>query len=128
MKHIKNILKVIKGFILVVIALAFFFLLTLINFPIVGDAGYFRDTAYNIDVFGCREFRTLFNKVLIIDGGYEFGQFLDTVSKVLGVNYQSGTLTKVGKFVVWCLTKKHCIDAITKNENMNIKNLNKIIL
>lgn len=74
--------------------------------------GYFRSSALTIDKLANREFRTLWNKTLILANGYQFGKESETISSVLGKNILKKTLTKTGKFLVFILTKKHCIDAI----------------
>jgi hypothetical protein len=63
------------------------------------------------------EFKTLFNKVLIVELGYKFGQENETISSVLGKNLQQGTLTKTGIIIVYILDKidkNHVIKSINK--------------
>ena len=91
------------GLILFIIAYVLYFPLTLINF---------RDSALTLDKLANREFRTLWNKALITENGYHFGNIEETISAVLGHNIQQKTLTKTGKVLVFILTKKHCLDAI----------------
>ena len=93
--------------------------LTFINYAVVAhkssSKGYFRSTAVNIDRFGNREFRALFNKVLIKENGYRFGDIRETISSVLGKNQRDNTLTKTGKVLVWILDlidKNHCVKSI----------------
>ena len=93
--------------------------LTFINYAVVAhkssSKGYFRSTAVNIDRFGNREFRALFNKVLIKENGYRFGDIRETISSVLGKNQRDKTLTKTGKVLVWVLDlidKNHCEKSI----------------
>lgn len=93
--------------------------LTFINYAVVAhkssSKGYFRSTAVNIDRFGNREFRALFNKVLIKENGYRFGDIRETISSVLGKNQRDKTLSKTGKFLVWILDlidKNHCEKSI----------------
>ena len=100
------------GFILFIIAYVLYFPLTLINFLLVRNNGYFRDSALTLDKLANREFRTLWNKTLITEKGYPFGNIEETISAVLGHNIQRKTLTKTGKVLVFILTKKHCLDAI----------------
>lgn len=76
------------------------------------NKGYFRDSAITLDKLANREFRTLWNKMLIDENGYRFGNIEETISAVLGYNIKRKTLTKTGKVLVWILTEKHCIDAI----------------
>lgn len=85
----------------------------MINFCLVWSKGYFRDSALTLDRLANREFRTLWNKVLIIESGYKFENINETISGVLGKNIQKNTLSKTGKVLVFILTKKHCLDAIT---------------
>ena len=100
------------GLILFIIAYVLYFPLTLINFLLVRNKGYFRDSALTLDKLANREFRTLWNKTLINEKGYPFGNIEETISAVLGHNIQRKTLTKTGKVLVFILTKKHCLDAI----------------
>ena len=100
------------GLILFIIAYVLYFPLTLINFLLVRKKGYFRDSALTLDKLANREFRTLWNKTLINENGYRFGNIEETISAVLGYNIQRKTLTKTGKVLVFILTKKHCLDAI----------------
>lgn len=104
------------GFILFTIAIVLIFLLTIVNYWYVENKkGYFLSTARNLDVFANREFRTLWNKTLIIESGYKFGNIKETISSVLGKNTQNNTLSKPGKVLVLLLTEKHCINAINLN-------------
>lgn len=93
--------------------------LTFINYAVVAhkssSKSYFRSTAVNIDRFGNREFRALFNKVLIKENGYRFGDIRETISSVLGKNQRDKTLSKTGKVLVWALDlidKNHCEKSI----------------
>ena len=95
------------GIILFIIAYVLYFHLTLINFCLVRNKGYFRDSALTLDKLANREFRILWNKTLITEKGYPFGNIEETISAVLGHNIQQKTLTKTGKVLVFLLTKKH---------------------
>ena len=106
---------------LYLIAYILFLPLSLINYcfvVIIKDKiskGYFRTSAVNIDRFGNREFRTLFNATLKKEEGYKFGNFEETISSVLGKNQRDKTLTKTGKALVWILDKidkDHCKKSI----------------
>lgn len=97
--------------------------LTLINYIVVlftpekRVKGYFRSTAVNLDKFGNREFRTLWNKTLRTKQGYEFGNINETISSALGKNQRDGTLTKTGKALCWILDKidkNHSIKSIVE--------------
>ncbi len=102
------------GFLLFVIAYVLFLPLTLINWIAVKNKkGYFKSSAINLDKFGNREFRTLFNKTLV--NGYQFGNVNETISSVLGKNERDNTLTRFGKIIVWILDKldkNHCFKSI----------------
>ena len=113
--------KFFGGLFLFLLAWALFLPLSLLNFLAVAikfkDLGYFKSSAVNLDRFGNFEFRTLFNLVLKKKGGYEFGNFEETISSVLGKNQLKGTLTKTGKALVWVLDKiekNHCKKSIKK--------------
>lgn len=102
--------------ILFILAYILFLPLSIINWFFVKDKfGYFKSSAVNIDKFGNREFRTLFNKVLAT--GHRFGDINETISSVLGKNELTNTLTKFGKILVWILDKiekDHCFKSIGK--------------
>lgn len=103
------------GLLLFLVAYILFLPLTIINYWFVEvKKGYFRSSAINIDKFANREFRTLWNKVLIVEGGYEFGNPEETISAVLGRNYLLSTLTASGMALVKILTVGHCLDALEK--------------
>ena len=94
------------GFILFIIAYVLYLPLSLINLFFVKDkSGYFKSSAINLDKFGNREFRTLFNKILINNEGHKFGDINETISSVLGRNQLTCTLTKCGRVLVWILDK-----------------------
>lgn len=105
--------------ILFIIAYILYLPLSVINWLFVKDkSGYFKSSAINLDKFGNREFRTLFNKTLINDKGYRFGNINETISSVLGKNQLTGTLTNIGKMLVWILDKienDHSLKSIEKN-------------
>lgn len=104
-----------QSFILFVIAYLLFWPLSLLNFFFVEDKkGYFRSSALSLDKYANREFRTLWNKTLKTENGYEFGHEGETISSALGKNLRDVTLTKTGKFLVWILSKEHCLDAISE--------------
>lgn len=95
--------------------------LTIINFFMVlfnsrdHASGYFRTSAINIDKFGNREFRTLWNITLRKEAGYKFGNPEETISSALGKNERDGTLTITGKILVFFLNiidKDHCKKSI----------------
>lgn len=88
------------------IAYILFLPLSIVNWFFVKDKhGYFKSSAVNLDKFGNREFRTLFNKVLINNEGHKFGDINETISSVLGRNQLTCTLTKCGRVLVWILDK-----------------------
>jgi len=104
------------GFLLFIIAYFFYLPLSLINwFFVKNKKGYFESSAINLDKFGNREFRTLFNKTLAT--GHKFGDINETISSVLGRNELTNTLTNGGKVIVWILDKidkDHCFKSINK--------------
>lgn len=92
--------------ILFVLAYVLYLPLSIVNWLFVKNkSGYFKSSAVNLDKFGNREFRTLFNKTLINDKGHRFGDIEETISSVLGKNQLTGTLTKCGLILVWILDK-----------------------
>lgn len=102
------------GFLLFITACVLYIPLSLINFIIVKNKkGYFRSSALTIDKLANREFRTLWNKTMILESGYYFGAENETISSALGKNIQNNTLTKTGEFLVFILSRKHCIESIS---------------
>jgi len=98
--------------------------LTFVNYIVVlfvskdNAKKYFRSTAINIDKFGNREFRTLWNCTLRLKTGYKFGNPEETISSVLGKNERDKTLTATGKVLVFILNtidKDHCKKSINEN-------------
>lgn len=81
-------------------------------------SGYYRTYAVGIDRFGNNTYRSLFNAVLIKENGYQFGNFNETISSVLGKNQRDRTLTETGRILVWILDKidkDHCLKSIREN-------------
>lgn len=77
--------------------------------------GYWRNDAVGLDRYGNYNYRSLFNAVLVKKYGYQFGDFRETISSVLGKNEKSETLTKSGKILVKILNaidKNHCEKSI----------------
>ena len=111
-------MKVISHIILFIIAWLLILPLTIINFFLVHDKGYFLSTARSIDVWANYEFRTLWNFALIKDGVayYKFGIKYETISSALGKNKRIKSLSKAGKLLVFILDtidKNHTENAIT---------------
>ena len=106
--------------ILFVLAYVLYLPLSIVNWLFVKNkSGYFKSSAVNLDKFGNREFRTLFNKVLINNKGHRFGNIEETISSVLGKNQLTGTLTKCGLVLVWILDKienDHALKSINYHE------------
>jgi hypothetical protein len=105
------------GVILFFIAIILLVVLECISFIVYwinkgNTKGYWLSAAKDVDKFGNHHFRYLFNKCLIKTNGYKFGNINETISSVLGKNLKSNTLKRLGRIVVFLLTKKHCIDAI----------------
>jgi len=105
--------------ILLVVAWILFFPVSLLNyFFLKNKKGAFRRTARRIDCFANKEFKPLWNHILIKAGGYQFGRRKETLSSVLGKNGRTNTLTIYGKRVYWILDKlerNHCESSINNN-------------
>lgn len=103
------------GFILYILAYILLLPITIINFLVVWNKGYFKSTALSIDIFANREFRASWNKFLIKPDGYSFGKMNETISSALGKNQRENTLTKTGIILCWILDKidkDHCQKSI----------------
>lgn len=66
---------------------------------------YAYSIALSIDQLGNVVCSNLFNDLLKKEGGYDFGNEDETISKVLGINKASGHLTKLGKLLADILNK-----------------------
>lgn len=105
------------GIVLFFFAVIIFLPLQLINFIVVlwvfrkkrsflkNINEYFYQLAYDIDRYGNRNLRTLWNNTLIKKEGFKFGDERETISSVLGKNEYIGKLTFLGKKLVWILDK-----------------------
>lgn len=112
------------NFLLFIIAYVLYLPLSLLNFFYVRHKkGYFRSSALNLDIFANREFRTLWNKVLITDEGYQFGVIGETISSALGKNELKVTLKRTGRVLVKILNfldKNHCFNSIQNDNSLFI--------
>ena len=111
-------MKIILHIFLFIIAWILILPLTIINFFLVLDQGYFLSTARSIDVWANYEFRKLWNTILVKKNVfyYEFGIKYETISSALGKNKRINSLSKAGKLLVFVLDKidkNHCENAIT---------------
>lgn len=112
---IKKIFTFILDIILFLTAYILFLPLSIINFCLVRSQGYFRSSALNLDKYGNRELRTLWNATLRKSNGYKFGLIDETISGVLGKNKRANTLTRTGKVLAYILDRldeNHCINSI----------------
>lgn len=69
----------------------------------IGD--YFFVCAKAIDQLGNVMCQDMFNSILIKDDTQPFGDEDETISSVLGRNYETNNLTSLGKALVWILDK-----------------------
>lgn len=105
------------GVALFILAYVLFLPLTIVNYFVVKNKkGYFKSSAINLDKYANREFRTLWNKTLKIENGYNFGNENETISSALGKNERDKTLTNTGKILVFVLDKL--------DKNHSIKSIN----
>ena len=80
--------------------------------------GYFREEAVAIDRFGNQNYRSLLNRCLVKENGYQHGNIKETISSVLGKNQRDNMLTKFGKMVTKILDtidENHCKNSINEN-------------
>lgn len=114
-----------KNLVLAIVAILLFIILEPISFIYVNFFkqkfnwqrlfGYWRGFAIAVDRFGNYQFRSLFNRFLIEKDAYQFGDFRETISSVLGKNERDNTLTKTGIFLTRILNKldkNHCQNSI----------------
>ncbi|SHK70004.1 hypothetical protein [Epilithonimonas mollis] len=118
-----------KNLILALTAILLFLILEPVSFVYVNFfkdrfnwrrlSGYWRSFAVAVDRFGNYQYRSLFNRFLRNEQGYEFGDFRETISSALGKNERDGTLTKTGMLLVKILNKidlDHCRKSINNFE------------
>ena len=111
-------MRIILQFLLFVIAWVLILPLTIINFLLVKNKGYFLSTARSIDVWANYEFRTLWNRFLVKHNvvSYAFGDKYETISSVIGKNARLNSLSITGKilrFILDTIDKNHCENSIT---------------
>jgi len=111
------------GLLLFLIAYLLFLPLSIATYCVLlskGNAsGYFMSSAANIDRFANREFRSLWNTILRKPYSYEFGDFRETLSSVLGKLQRDGQLTKTGVLLssfLDLIDKGHCKNSIMEFE------------
>lgn len=121
----KTLVLFLTGVLLWLISLVLYIVLTIVNFIyviIIKDKnikGYFGSSALEMDKFGNREFRSIFNALLITKDGYKFGDIRETISSVLGKNKRDGTLTTLGKildFILEMIDDNHSLKSIKELE------------
>lgn len=114
-------MKFIIEIILWIVAIGLIIPLTLINFILVwicygNPKGYFLSTAISLDRWGNREYRTLWNSMLITTNSVNlFGNPNETISSVLGKNKLAETLSVTGKCLATVLDffdENHCVKSI----------------
>lgn len=113
-----------KGLILFIISLWLLYILAPIGFFFAmlcsGRGRYLYRLAYSIDQTGNVICGKLFDAILIHQSGFKFGEPDHTISAVLGVNEQQGTLTGLGWTICTILDwidPDHCLKA-AKDEGL----------
>ena len=120
----RNLLLLLVGIILFLIAYILYIPLLLANFTLVGGWDYFRSSALDLDIYANHEFRRLWNKILIVQDGtaYPFGKKGESISSACGKNEEKGKLLNFGKVLVPILNfiqKNHCLISIMTEEEIN---------
>ena len=123
MRYLSLEITINMGILLYFVAIILYVPLTIVNTILVLSKygftfktinNYFYQTAVDIDRFGNRNFRTLWN-VTLQKNGYRFGNINETISSALGKNKINNTLTTAGKvlcFILDTLDENHCIKSI----------------
>lgn len=82
----------------------------------INKSEYFYNVALSIDQLGNAMGCIIMNDVLLTKNSkYLFGNVDDTISYVLGMNYNANTLTIFGKLIVFFLSRKHVQKAVEQN-------------
>ena len=85
-------------------------------------SGYYRNFAVAVDRFGNYQYKSLFNRFLRTQKGYEFGDFRETISSALGKNQRDDTLSRSGKILTGILDsidENHCQKSINNFEQIS---------
>ena len=105
--------KVLKALVWFPSYIAAYFIL-----PIDKIDDYNRLLAINEDEYGNILLAPIFNKILIKENGYKFGNDKETISSALGKNKRDGNLLFLGKVldkILDFLDKNHSIKSINEN-------------
>lgn len=128
MKAVKLIKSLIINILLFVVAIVLLIPFTIINLILVlivyhkdgilkTLSSYFLETATDIDRFGNRNLRALWNLTLKKSDGHDFGDINETISAALGINKKHNTISKAGCVLCKILNifdKNHCEKSIPK--------------
>ena len=85
-------------------------------------SGYWRNFAIAVDRFGNYQFKSLLNRFLITENGYQFGDFRETISSALGKNQRDDSLSRLGKILTGILDsidENHCHKSINNFEKIS---------
>lgn len=100
-----NFFLLISALILFVLIAPIAFVYAIVVHILRGLSDYFWIIALSIDQTGNAICARMFNDILIKKGGHQFGNPDETISHVLGKNYETNTLYAIGKVVSWLLNK-----------------------
>lgn len=111
-----GILLTIIAALLVIILSPFLIVFSLVkHFSFKGMNDYFFKIAVSIDQLGNVVGGSFFNACAITKDGFKFGSEDETISSVIGRNYQKGTLKLLGRSIRYYLDKiqpNHCVNSI----------------
>lgn len=119
-----------KNFILLFVAIisaiilfpiGWFYSLFTFNLKIHKLSHYFITLAISVDQMGNVILAPLFNKIMIMKDGYNFGDEDDTISYVLGANKIQKKLTKTGNILANLLDyidENHCIKTYLNSDKL----------
>jgi len=102
-----------------------YFPLSVVNFLLVRNPGYVKDTGITLSKLANRDLRTLLNKTLKNKNcGHDFGSQNETVSSALGKNQMLNSLSRTGRVIVFFLhkcEKDHCLISVHDDEYREMK-------
>lgn len=93
------VISIILFILTIPFGLIYGFIYKLINKSIQGIGEFGVKIAISIDQLGNVLMQHLLNEVMIIKGGYKFGNRDETISSALGKNVEKDTLSKFGKIL-----------------------------
>lgn len=109
------IISIVLFILTIPVGLIYGFVYKLFTKSIVGIGEFSLKIAISLDQLGNVTMQHLLNAIMIVSGGYKFGNRDETISSVIGKNIELNTLSKFGKLIDTVLDfidPKHSLNSI----------------